>query len=86
MLLLQGGVVLCGAFIYLVGVVVRKALNAGTTIGVLAVVSICIFFTMSLFEAYNILQTFFLLQLAYYSSLLQPNTIEAESTQSQIES
>jgi O-antigen ligase len=86
MLLLQGGVVLCGAFIYLVGVVVRKALNAGTTIGVLAVVSICIFFTMSLFEAYNILQTFFLLQLAYYSSLLQPNTIESESTQSQIES
>jgi O-antigen ligase len=81
MLLLQGGIVLCGAFLYLVLFVIRKALINTTSTGVLAVVSICVFFTMSLFEAYNILQTFFLLQLAYYAPLLQPSTIESESTQ-----
>jgi hypothetical protein len=71
MLLLQGGLILCGAFIYIVGFVIKTALKALTPIGNLAVVAICIYFIMSLFEAYNLPQTFLLLQLAYYSPYLQ---------------
>jgi O-antigen ligase len=71
MLLLQGGLILCGAFIYIVGFVIKTALKALTPIGNLAVVAICIYFIMSLFEAYNIQQTFLLIQLAYYSPYLQ---------------
>ena len=77
MLLLQGGLILCGTFIYLVSFVMKTALKALTPIGNLAVVAICIFFIMSLFEAYNIQQTFLLLQLAYYSPYLQLTPIES---------
>lgn len=77
MLLLQGGIVLCGGFVINVIFVVRKALNAATSASILGIVSICVFFLMSLFEAYNIIQTFLLLQLIYYSPLLQINKDES---------
>ena len=70
MLLLQGGLILCSAFIYVVSFVIKTALRATTPVGNVAVVAICIYFIMSLFEAYNIVQTFLLLQLVYYSPLL----------------
>ena len=79
MLLLQGGVILCGAFIYNVIFVLKKAFQNPTKSSILGVVSICVFFTMSLFEAYNLVQTFLLLQLVYYSPLLQSNPIEAQN-------
>lgn len=77
MLLLQGGLILCGAFIYVVSFVIKTALRATTPVGNVAVVAICIYFIMSLFEAYNIQQTFLLLQLAYYSPYLQLTPIES---------
>ena len=79
MLLLQGGVILCGAFIYNVIFVLKKAFQNPTKSSILGVVSICVFFTMSLFEAYNLVQTFLLLQLVYYSPLLKPTPIETEN-------
>lgn len=79
MLLLQGGVILCSAFIYNVIFVLKKAFQNPTKSSILGVVSICVFFTMSLFEAYNLVQTFLLLQLVYYSPLLQSNPIEAQN-------
>jgi O-antigen ligase len=79
MLLLQGGVILCSAFIYNVIYVTRNAFQNPTKSSILGVVSICVFFTMSLFEAYNLVQTFLLLQLVYYSPLLKPTPIETEN-------
>lgn len=79
MLLLQGGVILCSAFIYNVIYVTRNAFQNPTKSSILGVVSICVFFTMSLFEAYNLVQTFLLLQLVYYSPLLQSNPIETQN-------
>jgi O-antigen ligase len=69
-LLLQGGVILCGGFLINIIYVVREALKATNGVGVLGVVSICVLLLMSLFEAYNIVQTFLFLQLVYYSPLL----------------
>lgn len=80
MLLLQGGLILCSAFIYVVSFVIKTALRATTPVGNVAVVAICIYFIMSLFEAYNIVQTFLLLQLAYYSPVL-PSTLTESATQ-----
>lgn len=80
MLLLQGGLILCSAFIYVVSFVIKTALRATTPVGNVAVVAICIYFIMSLFEAYNIVQTFLLLQLAYYSPVLQ-STLTESATQ-----
>ena len=76
-LLLQGGVILCGGFLINIIYVVREALKATNGAGVLGVVSICVLFLMSLFEAYNIVQTFLFLQLVYYSPLL--NNYESRS-------
>ena len=70
LLLLHGGIVLCIAFIANVIFVIKKALQSQTLPSMLGVVSICVLFIMSLFEAYNLLQIFLLLQLVYYSPLL----------------
>lgn len=71
MLLLQGGVVLCGAFVINVLFVIRNAFRNQTAASIVGVVAICVFLIMSLFEAYNLVQTFLLLQLVFYSPLLK---------------
>jgi O-antigen ligase len=78
MLLLQGGIILCGAFIYNVLFIIRNTFKDQTPSSILGAVSICVFFIMSLFEAYNLVQTFLLLQLIYYSPLLKANPIEGK--------
>ena len=78
MLLLQGGVILCSAFIYTVLFIIRNTFKDQTPSSILGAVSICVFFIMSLFEAYNLVQTFLLLQLIYYSPLLKANPIEGK--------
>lgn len=78
MLLLQGGIILCGAFIYNVLFIIRHTFKDPTPSSILGAVSICVFFIMSLFEAYNLMQTFLLLQLIYYSPLLKANPIEGK--------
>lgn len=78
MLLLQGGVVLFLGFHIIVVFVVRKALQASTTASITSLVALCVFFLMSLFEVYNIIQTFFILQLIYYSPLLTTNNHESD--------
>lgn len=70
MFLLQGGIVLLGSFLYIVIQVIKhaaKTVQPSTTVGI---VSIFTLFMMSLFETYNIIQVFFLLQFTYHSSLL----------------
>jgi O-antigen ligase len=71
MLLLQGGVVLGGAFVINVLFVIRNAFRNQTAASIVGVVAICVFLIMSLFEAYNLVQTFLLLQLVFYSPLLK---------------
>ena len=78
MLLLQGGIILCGSFIYNVLFIIRNTFKDQTPSSILGAVSICVFFIMSLFEAYNLMQTFLLLQLIYYSPLLKANPIEGK--------
>jgi O-antigen ligase len=78
MLLLQGGIILCGAFIYNVLFIIRNTFKDQIPSSILGAVSICVFFIMSLFEAYNLMQTFLLLQLIYYSPLLKANPIEGK--------
>lgn len=76
MLLLQGGIILCLGFQIVVIFVVRKAWKASTIASITSLVALCVFFLMSLFEAYNIIQTFFFFQLIYYSPLLATNEHE----------
>jgi O-antigen ligase len=71
MLLLQGGVSLCSAFVFIVVHIVRHALKTPGYSTTLSVVSICVVFIMSLFETYPIVPIFVLLQFVYYSPLLE---------------
>ena len=79
MLLLQGGILLCTAFIYIVSFIVRNAFQNQTASSILGVVAVCVFFIMSLFEVYNLVQTFLLLQLIYYSPLQLTDPIEEKN-------
>lgn len=78
-LLLQGGIILFCAFIYHVIFVIRNAFRKQTSAGILGVVALCVFFLMSLFEAYNMIQTFFFLQLIYYSPSLSITDINDDA-------
>lgn len=70
MLLLQGGIILCFSFIGIVICAIKQSLKDTKSSSYLGIVSICILFIMSLFEAYNIIQVFLLVQFVYYSSYL----------------
>ena len=78
-LLLQGGCILCFSFVGILFLVIKrisKDVYPYTTVGVVA---LCVLMLMSLFEAYNLVQTFLLLLLVYYSPLLKSNPIEVQN-------
>jgi O-antigen ligase len=72
-LLLQGGLFLTSIFIFIVLLSVTRAYKARHKATTLGIVSLCILFLMSLFEAYYIQQVFLLLQFVFYSSLISPD-------------
>jgi hypothetical protein len=59
----------------------RKEHVAHATVGVVA---LCVLLLMSLFETYNMIHTFLLMQLVFYSPLL--SKVENESEKQSIES
>ena len=67
MLLLQGGYCLCISFVAIVIYVIKHALRETNKVTTISIIGLCICFTMSLFEVYNIVQIFLLIQLVYYS-------------------
>lgn len=70
MFLLQGGIALCVAFIGIVTFVMTHALKTTSSTTITGVVALCVFFIMSLFEAYPIVPIFLLLQSIYYAPTL----------------
>lgn len=72
-LLLQGGLFLTSIFIFIVLLSVTRAYKTRHKATTLGIVSLCILFLMSLFEAYYIQQVFLLLQFVFYSSLISPD-------------
>lgn len=74
MLMLQGGGVLCGLFVYILLYTIKYTLKKKNVTSILGVVGIIVLLIMSLFEACNVIQIFLLLQLVYYSSRLTDNT------------
>ncbi|MGM9838200.1 MAG: O-antigen ligase family protein [Paludibacteraceae bacterium] len=65
MLLLHGGVVLCGLFVWIVFRVFHTLFKCNQPIHYLAAVCICIMLLQSLFEVYTIVILFFILLVAY---------------------
>lgn len=78
MLLLNGGMVACFAFIFITIFAIREALSVRSRITTVSVMALCVLFVMSFFEAYNIIYIFLFLQLVYYSSSI-PLQIEKEA-------
>ena len=78
MLLLNGGMVACFAFIFITIFAIREALSVHSRITTVSVMALCVLFVMSFFEAYNIIYIFLFLQLVYYSSSI-PLQIEKEA-------
>lgn len=75
MLLLQGGIIICSAFVIIVLYVIRKVIATNSAELIVGVVSICVLLLMSLFETYNLPQIFLLLQLVYYSFITKKEQI-----------
>lgn len=78
MLLLNGGMVACFAFIFITIFAIREALSVRSRITTVSVMALCVLFVMSFFEAYNIIYIFLFLQIVYYSSSI-PLQIEKEA-------
>lgn len=70
MLLLQGGFALCIGFLAITIYAIRSALRANTLSATTAVVALCVLFTMSFFETYNIVLIFSLIQITHYTKTL----------------
>lgn len=70
LLLLQGGRLLCFSFIAIVLYAIKHALQTPTKTTSIGIMGLGALFIMSLFEAYNIIQVFLLVQLVYYSKFL----------------
>ena len=70
LLLLQGGRLLCFSFIAIVLYAIKHALQTPTKTTSIGMMGLGTLFIMSLFEAYNIIQVFLLVQLVYYSKFL----------------
>lgn len=70
MLLLQGGYLLCFSFIAIVFFAIKHASQTPNKTTVICILGLLTLFVMSLFEAYNIIQFFLLVQLVYYSQFL----------------
>lgn len=78
MLLLNSGVVGCFSFIFIMIIAVRNALTVKSPATTTAVISLCVLFTMSFFEAYNVVYVFLFLMIVYYSAKIP---IQLEETQ-----
>lgn len=78
MLLLNGGMVACFAFIFITIFAIREALSVRSRITTVSIMALCVLFVMSFFEAYNIIYIFLFLQIVYYSSSI-PLQIEKEA-------
>jgi O-antigen ligase len=72
-LLLQGGLLITSIFLTIVLFSATKAYKAYHKASILSIVSLCVLFLMSLFEAYYIQQVFLLLQFVFYSSYIPSN-------------
>lgn len=70
MLMLQGGIVLCVSFIGIVVYAVKTALQMRTSYSMVAIVALCVLFLMALFETYDIVLIFLLIQILFYTSTL----------------
>ncbi len=73
MLLLQGGILLCFSFVGIIFYAIKYAINTPSNTNIISIVSLCVLLIMSLFETYNIVQTFLFIQLVYYSSFYVKN-------------
>lgn len=71
MLILQGGYIFCFTFICIFTFVMRRALKTSSIQTTLGVVSLCVLMLMSLFETFNLIQIFLLMQFIYYSPMLK---------------
>lgn len=80
-LLLQGGCVLSIFFLGIIYFVMKRARNKHISYTTIGVVAICVLLLMSLFETYNMIHTFLLIQLVYYSPLLDKAEEDAETSQ-----
>ena len=74
MLMLQGGAVLCVLFVHILLYTIKHTLSKKTITSTLGVMGIIALLIMSLFETFNIIQIFLLIQLVYYSSNLPNNS------------
>ena len=83
-LLLQGGCVLTMSFIGIMYFVMTRARKEHVAHATVGVVALCVLLLMSLFETYNMIHTFLLMQLVFYSPLL--SKVENESEKQSIES
>ena len=70
MLLLQGGIVLLIGFVSITIYAIKSALRVKTLPATTAVIALCVLFTMSFFETYNIVLIFLFTQMTYYTTTL----------------
>ena len=80
MLLLNGGLVFCLSFVYIVVYAIREALTVHSKVTTAAIISLCVLFVMAFFEAYSIIYFFLYLQIVYYSSSIHKQIEESEKT------
>lgn len=76
MLLLQGGLVSCIGFIWIVVYTIKSALQTRSYYTIVAIVAMCVLLVMSMFETYSIVHVFILVQIIYYSSMLTKQNVE----------
>jgi O-antigen ligase len=79
MLLLNGGFIACFGFMFITIFAIREALSVRSKITTAALMSLCVLFVMSFFEAYNIIYMFLFLQIVYYSSCIPLQLEEKEA-------
>lgn len=82
LLLLQGGFILWFIFHFILIFVIVRAKKSHITHTTIGIVSLCILMLMSLFEAYNMVQVFLLMQFVYYSPTLNDPTQDSPKTKS----
>ena len=70
MILLQGGFTLCLYFIGITAYILKLSLKTKHTPNIAASFALCTLLIMSLFETYNIVFIFFLIQITYYTTTL----------------
>ena len=71
MILLDGGLVLCGLFIGIIASVFVSAAKRSSSQSAYAIVCICVALLMSLFEAYHFICIFAMLTIAYYICVIK---------------